>query len=357
MIYYDYTITVKGDKASLNKNIYLYRKNKNVDYYFKVVDASFIFGEKDLTEDSKYARIKLLTPDGRKIYSEKIYIGSDDKIHLRIQELLIDDVHEVGSYTFQIDLYDGGEGRITIPPVEGQLIVLEPLFDDNGYDWYIPEKEEFYNADSGTTRVGIAQVDINKITAESENVDIYYENGVVLNIVWRKGEYIDAERLNLMITAINDNISNVNSLTEQINSLNDATGELENQLNEKYEELLELINEFECNGDHSGGSNNGGGTIEIPDDWKDFSHIIKTNDGQPPNNKDAVWLDLSDDGKEDVPQTELDMLWEWIETLENRIIALEKAIENGVVAKREPALLLENGGYLLLENGGRLLLE
>lgn len=349
MIYYDYTITVKGDKASLNKNIYLYRRNLNIDYYFKVVDASFVFKEVDRTEWATQATIKMINPSGKKIASKPIYIGSDNKIHLRIQEMLIDEVSEVGSYTFQIDLYDSEGGRVTIPPVEGQLIVLEPLFDDGEHDPFSDE-DEFYDADSGATRVGIAKVGVNRLTAYGEDISIEYGNGVKIDWFWQYGDIITVSRFNEMINAINGAI-------DDITYLNAKYTETSQELNEKYQELLELINEFECNGDHSGGSNNGGGTIEIPDDWKDFSHIIKTSDGKPPENKDVVWLDLSEEAVDDIPESESDLLWAYIETLENRIIALEKAIENGVVAKREPALLLENGGYLLLENGGRLLLE
>lgn len=36
-IFYDYTITVDGDKAKLDKNIYLYKNNKNITYYFKIL--------------------------------------------------------------------------------------------------------------------------------------------------------------------------------------------------------------------------------------------------------------------------------------------------------------------------------
>jgi hypothetical protein len=342
MIYYDYTITVKGNKASLNKNIYLYRRNLNIDYYFKVIDASFVFKEVDRTEGATQATIKMINPSGKKIASKPIRIGSDNKIHLRIQEMLIDDVSEVGSYTFQIDLYDSEGGRVTIPPVEGQLIVLEPLFDDGEHD-HFSDEDEFYDADSSDTRVGIAKVGVNRLTAYGEDISIEYGNGVKIDWFWQYGDIITVSKFNEMINAINGAI-------DDITYLNAKQTETSQELNEKYEELLELINDFECSGDHSGG------TIEIPDDWKDFSHIIKTNDGQAPDNKDAVWLDLSDDG-EDVSESELDLLWAYIETLENRIVALERTIENGIVTKREPALLLETGGYLLLENGGRLLLE
>lgn len=51
MIKYDYEITVNGNQAKLNKDIYLFRGNKNVHYYFAVKNASFNFkGSTDLIE-------------------------------------------------------------------------------------------------------------------------------------------------------------------------------------------------------------------------------------------------------------------------------------------------------------------
>ena len=45
-IFYNYTITVDGNKATMDKNIYLYRKNKNVDYYFEIKLNNFFCGKR-----------------------------------------------------------------------------------------------------------------------------------------------------------------------------------------------------------------------------------------------------------------------------------------------------------------------
>ena len=42
MIKYDYTVTVTGNTAKLDKDIYLFRGNKNVHYYFAIKNSSEI---------------------------------------------------------------------------------------------------------------------------------------------------------------------------------------------------------------------------------------------------------------------------------------------------------------------------
>ena len=132
-IFYDYTITVNGDKASLNKDIYIYKDNRNIIYYFSIKNAPFKFV--DLTDmiestDATYANIKILKPNGAKEKFSNIPI-ENGRIKLKIDKEFADEISEIGDYTFQIDLFDNDNGFITIPPVYKQLHVLKALFDDD----------------------------------------------------------------------------------------------------------------------------------------------------------------------------------------------------------------------------------
>lgn len=131
-IFYEYTITVNGDTASLNRDIFIFKNNRNIDYYFIIKDATFCFDNLSSSENinAPYASIKLLDPNGKKLMTKKVNV-IDGKVHLKITETLIDEDTEIGSYSFQIDLYDGENGRISIPPVINKLHVLAPLFDDD----------------------------------------------------------------------------------------------------------------------------------------------------------------------------------------------------------------------------------
>ena len=61
-----------------------------------------------------------------------LYI-ENGKVKLEIDDSFMDEISEIGKYTFQIDLYDNAtnKGRVTIPPVIEQFCVLAPIFEDN----------------------------------------------------------------------------------------------------------------------------------------------------------------------------------------------------------------------------------
>lgn len=134
-IFYDYTITVNGDSAKLDKSIYLYKNNKNITYYFTIKNAPFKFiNAIDMIEslNASTADIKILKPNGVKMRIKDILI-ENGKVKLEIDSNFMDELSEIGVYDFQIDLYDNAtdKGRVTIPPVVNQFHVLAPIFEDD----------------------------------------------------------------------------------------------------------------------------------------------------------------------------------------------------------------------------------
>lgn len=116
----------------MDKNIYLYRKNKNIDYYFEIKNIDFNFEDEInyvISYDAVFARFKILKPNGAKFITPKKRV-ENGYVKFSVTEDFIDEATEVGTYTFQIDLFDDNNGFITIPPVYNQFHVLEPLFDD-----------------------------------------------------------------------------------------------------------------------------------------------------------------------------------------------------------------------------------
>ena len=127
MINYDYTVTVTGNTAKLDKDIYLFRGNKNVHYYFDVKNASFNFkGSTDLIEKTNAinAAVTVIKPNGEEV-ANAIAEVENGKIHLKVTEDLIDEEVEVGDFDLVFDLFDDTDGAVTIPKVQGQLQVLE----------------------------------------------------------------------------------------------------------------------------------------------------------------------------------------------------------------------------------------
>ena len=127
MINYDYTVTVTGNTAKLDKDIYLFRGNKNVHYYFAVKNASFNFkGSTDLIEKTNAinAAVTVMKPNGVEV-ANAIAEVENGKIHLKVTEDLIDEEVEVGDFDLVFDLFDDTDGAVTIPKVQGQFHVLE----------------------------------------------------------------------------------------------------------------------------------------------------------------------------------------------------------------------------------------
>ena len=126
------TITIDGNTARLNEQLYIYQRDRNIDIYFTIIDSKFQFLGEDngniLTESTaKYATLRVLKPDNTKFISEKFEI-IDKQIIFSITDDFSDQVEEIGIYKLQISLYDTKQGKVTIPPIE--FTVLEPIFDD-----------------------------------------------------------------------------------------------------------------------------------------------------------------------------------------------------------------------------------
>lgn len=125
-------ISVNGNSASLNEQIYLYKNDRNIDIIFTIVDDRFKFNEYSgnilVDSTAKFATIKVLKPNGQKFTSEKFAI-EDNKVTLTITEDFIDQIEEVGVHQLQIQLWDSENGRVTIPPVS--FTVITPIFDDD----------------------------------------------------------------------------------------------------------------------------------------------------------------------------------------------------------------------------------
>lgn len=123
------TMTIEGNTASLSESIYLYRGDRNVDILFTITDAKFKFNEYSgnilVESTAKYATVNVLKPNGTTFSSERLAI-IDNKVVLTINQQFIDEVTEVGTHLVQIQLWDTDNGRVTLPPINFE--VLEPIF-------------------------------------------------------------------------------------------------------------------------------------------------------------------------------------------------------------------------------------
>lgn len=197
MIKYDYEITVNGNTAKLNKDIHLFRENKNVHYYFAIKNASFNFkGSTDLIEKTNAinAAVTVIKPNGVEV-ANAIAPVENGKIHLKVTEDLIDEEVEVGDFDLVFDLFDDVDGAVTIPKVAGQFHVLErpcttPI-------------SELAVATNTTNEVDYALTDY-AITTYAEPVASTNEDGTFAKKTWVAKEKITTAELNRMEEGISD---------------------------------------------------------------------------------------------------------------------------------------------------------
>lgn len=204
MIKYDYEITVNGNQAKLNKDIYLFRGNKNVHYYFAVKNASFNFkGSTDLIEKTNAinAAVTVIKPNNVEVASAIAKV-ENGKIHLKVTEDLIDEEVEVGDFDLVFDLFDDTDGAVTIPKVIGQFHVLER-------PCTTPISELV--ATNTTNEVDQALTDY-AITTYAEPVASTNEDGTFAKKTWVPKEKITTAELNRM----EEGISNVSSQCKEI---------------------------------------------------------------------------------------------------------------------------------------------
>ena len=212
MIKYDYEITVNGNQAKLNKDIYLFRGNKNVHYYFAVKNDSFNFkGSTDLIEKTNAinAAVTVIKPNNVEVASAIAKV-ENGKIHLKVTEDLIDEEVEVGDFDLVFDLFDDTDGAVTIPKVIGQFHVLER-------PCTTPISELV--ATNTTNEVDQALTDY-AIVTYAEPVASTNADGTFAKKTWVAKEKITTAELNRMEEGISDVSSQCKDIAKQIESGN-----------------------------------------------------------------------------------------------------------------------------------------
>ena len=196
MIKYNYEISVNDNKARLNKDIFLFRGNRNIHYYFSIKGARFTFSKanEDLIESSNaiYAAVTVIKPNGVEV-ANAIAPVEDGVIHLKVTEDLIDEEVEVGDFDLVFDLFDDNEGAVTIPKIRGQFHVQER-----------PCETSIGTLSGNVNIVNQAVVDLAIATQENEQLVVVDDDGKYVKTVWKTGDKISVERLNKIEEGLED---------------------------------------------------------------------------------------------------------------------------------------------------------
>lgn len=197
MIKYNYEVSVNENRAKLNKDIFLFRGNRNIHYYFSIKGARFAFSKEneDLLESSNaiYAAVTVVKPNGVEV-ANAIAPVEDGLIHLKVTEDLIDEEVEVGDFDLVFDLFDDNEGAVTIPKIKGQFHVQER-----------PCTTSIGTLSGNVNVVNQAVVDLAIATQENEQLIVVDDDGKYVKTTWVKGDKISIERLNKIEEGIEKN--------------------------------------------------------------------------------------------------------------------------------------------------------
>lgn len=206
----DRTITIKDDKATLDRPLYLYIGDGDITCLFTIEEKkkAATFGSinktNSITENASYGEVRIYKPDkgsdatSRLIFTDRAEI-IDDKLQVIFSYKNIDDFSEAGIHKLQIHLYDDDDSernRFTIPPVD--INVLLPVgYDNNATDEAI---------------VGYSLLD-----ARGEEVPTFDEEGNYNKTEWQTGDIITKNKLNKIEDALYEiNAANDDFVTNEV---------------------------------------------------------------------------------------------------------------------------------------------
>lgn len=214
MIKYNYEVSVNENRAKLNKDIFLFRGNRNIHYYFSIKGARFAFEkEGDLIENANaiYAAVTVIKPNGVEV-ANAIAPVENGLIHLKVTEDLIDEEVEIGDFDLVFDLFDDSDGAVTIPKIKGQFHVQER-----------PCTTSIGTLSGNVNVVNQAVVDLAIATQENEQLIVVDDDGKYVKTTWVKGDKISIERLNKIEEGIEKNSTQYKEIAKEIENVGQPT--------------------------------------------------------------------------------------------------------------------------------------
>ena len=205
MIYTERKVTIKNNEATIDSTIVLYRGDREVDVLFTVVDHKFRFNSTQSNvineTQASYGQLAIALPDGTNLFTA-IADTNNGAVTFTITGEMIDEIHEVGFYSFHIRLYNEDKtSRITLPPVMKGIEIREPLVIEGDVE--------------NTDLVGDATVGYSMVQTVGADEDVFDEDGNYIPTVWNIGDKITAVKLN----KIEEGITKSNNLPTKVSDL------------------------------------------------------------------------------------------------------------------------------------------
>lgn len=201
MIFTESTIKISNNVSKMDSTIVLYRGDKNVEIRFTILQSPFKYSNTVATNviestNASYGQLVIKTPNDKPPIFSEVSATKEGTILFTITKEMIDEIEEVGVYTFQIRLMDENkQSRVTIPPVENGIEIKEPIAIED---------------DNTTNVVGLAKANYAVATLSDVDTPAFDDNGQYIKTNWNDGDIITNASLNKIedgIYTTNENVT------------------------------------------------------------------------------------------------------------------------------------------------------
>lgn len=201
MIFTESTIKISNNVSKMDSTIVLYRGDKNVEIRFTILQSPFKYSNTVATNviestNASYGQLVIKTPNDKPPIFSDVSATKEGTVLFTITKEMIDEIEEVGVYTFQIRLLDENkQSRVTIPPVENGIEIKEPIAIED---------------DNSTNVVGLAKANYAVATLSNTVTPTFDDNGKYNKTNWNDGDLITNASLNKIedgIYTTNENVT------------------------------------------------------------------------------------------------------------------------------------------------------
>lgn len=201
MIFTESTIKISSNVSKMDSTIVLYRGDKNVEIRFTILQSPFKYSNTVATNviestNASYGQLVIKTPNDKPPIFSEVSATKEGTVLFTITKEMIDEIEELGVYTFQIRLMDENkQSRVTIPPVENGIEIKEPIAIED---------------DNTTNVVGLAKANYAVVTSSDVDTPTFDDNGKYNKTNWNDGDIITNASLNKIedgIYTTNENVT------------------------------------------------------------------------------------------------------------------------------------------------------
>ena len=201
MIFTESTIKISNNVSKMDSTIVLYRGDKNVEIRFTILQSPFKYSNTVATNviestNASYGQLVIKTPNDKPPIFSEVSATKEGTVLFTITKEMIDEIEELGVYTFQIRLMDENkQSRVTIPPVENGIEIKEPIAIED---------------DNSTNVVGLAKANYAVVTSSDVDTPTFDDNGKYNKTNWNDGDLITNVSLNKIedgIYTTNENVT------------------------------------------------------------------------------------------------------------------------------------------------------